>query len=98
MQGTLWAGEVLQEGDHPGGEKCPLVSREELQGKGPEVGTSWFVLDPERRVLKLNCSSRSGVKSEGREAAEAKPNQTKQGTRSWRSSEQGCNVVTLLVF
>lgn len=51
MQGTLWAGEVLQEGDHPGGEKCPLVSREELQGKGPEVGTSWFVLDPERRVL-----------------------------------------------
>lgn len=52
-------------GGHPWEEECPLVSREELQGKGPEVGTSWLVLDPERRVLKLNRSRRSQKRAEG---------------------------------
>lgn len=58
-----WAGDALR--GRPMGRKVSAVSREELQGKGPEVGTSWFVWDPERRVLKLNCSRGRGRRVKG---------------------------------
>lgn len=45
--GSQRRGVVLEtvEEDCPREEKYSLVSRENLQGKGPEVGTSWFVFE-----------------------------------------------------
>ena len=44
LWGALWGGHVLQEeGDHAQEGKYPLLSRENLQGKSPEVRTSWAV-------------------------------------------------------
>lgn len=46
MEGAFGGGEApLKEKDCPWKEKYSLVSREDLQGKDLEVGTSWFVLD-----------------------------------------------------
>lgn len=45
--GSQWRGEgpETEEEDCPWEEKYSLVSRENLQGKDPAVGTSWFVFE-----------------------------------------------------